>query len=237
MFVSSHSVPERSGAATLTLALTAGVLVAMATLAPTVRPPRAPSSSMRLFDMPGAEAPSTSTRQPESAPPSPSASIMARAAVAQSAPVAAQRVAPSSEAAPAPTLVAPPAVGLIGPPIMSAGTSAPGVDNPAPSAPAGGGEPARHEVAADAYGRTVFREIRARQSYPEVLARAGLEGTVVVELRISPRGRIVAASVHVSSQVRQLDETALAQVRATPLPPPPRGEARIFRIPMTYRIG
>lgn len=101
--------------------------------------------------------------------------------------------------------------------------------------PAGAaGEPVERREEPDPYGRTVFREIRARQVYPAELARAGLAGTVVVELRVSSRGRIDAV-VLISSESKVLDRLALEQVRSTPLPPPPRGEPRTFHIPMTYR--
>lgn len=221
--------------ASLTLSLTVALLAAVVMIARGPPPPLATDGAMRVFDVSGAE-------DAQALPPK--AEARGRAVESAAAPVPSTR-APSPPVAQDPAIMFEP-----GPPMLVAPASV-GTGEPAgvPGAPLAAPAPAdlrggatQHPAAerhadADSYGRTVFREIRARQTYPTELARAGLTGTVVVELRVSPRGRIVAVAVLVSSESKLLDRLALAQIQSVPLPPPPRGEARTFRIPMTYRLG
>ncbi|WP_448661992.1 energy transducer TonB [Sphingomonas sp. CJ20] len=223
--------------ASLTLSLTVALLGAVVMIARGAPPSLSGGGAMRVFDVSGAE---------DAQDPPPQAEARGRAVESAAAPAASPRV-PSPPVAqesailsepgpPMPMLVSPAGLGA-GEPAGSAGaTSAAPAPADLRAGPAASQSAERH-ADADTYGRTVFREIRARQTYPAELARAGLTGTVVVELRVSPRGRIVAVAVLVSSESTLLDRLALAQIQSVPLPPPPRGEARTFRIPMTYRLG
>jgi protein TonB len=214
----------------LTVSLTAallGVIAAVSRMAPSSPPTY---EAMQVFDVSGAEQTSEPAPQPNASGPGaqkPAASVQS---VPTPMPAMEQTPAPALEAMPTPPVVAP---GIGAQPEAAA----PAARGASPRHQPDMGEVAERHVEADQYGRTVFREIHARQAYPAALARAGVEGTVVVELQVSARGRIVAAVVLISSQAKLLDQLALAQVRSTSLPPPPRGQARTFRIPMTYRVG
>jgi len=237
VYISQRSLSERSGTATLSTVLTAGLLGAVVIVSSGVASLPPGESPIQVFDVP-AEAPDA----PAPAPlPEPAVQEVARQAASTPSPAL-----PTPELAPEPARVADilPTVSPIpigesapaGPPAGAAsGTprAEPTSAVPRAAPPESKAVERRNEV--DPYGRTVFREIRARQSYPAELARAGLTGTVVVQLWISSRGRIFAVAVAVSSEIKQLDQIALRQVQSTPLPPPPRGEPRSFRIPMTYR--
>lgn len=238
MYTSKRSIPERSGAVTLTVSLTAVLLGGMLALSRIAAPAPAGDKAMHLFDVAAGEtieapAPEPSaTPQPveKQSPPAPSTAAP-NAPVAMREPVASPQalpMVPASEAMPAGRSASATSVAVHAAPAAASG----GGD--AHAAPAAGKAVERRDEA-DLYGRAVFREIRARQSYPAELARAGVAGTVLVEFRVSSRGRVYAVVV-ISSEVRQLDRLAMAQVQSTPLPPPPRGEPRTFRIPMTYRM-
>jgi TonB family protein len=237
VYIFQRSLSERSGTATLSMMLTAGLLGAVAIVSSGVASLPAGESPIQVFDI-SAEAPDT----PAPAPlPEPAVQEAARPTTAPASPAPL-----NPEVAPEPARVAdilptvsPIPVGAGAPAGPPAGAAS-GAPHAEPATTASRPAPAeskaverRDEV--DPYGRTVFREIRARQSYPAELARAGLAGTVVVQLWISSRGRILAVAIAVSSEIKLLDQVALRQVQSTPLPPPPRGEPRSFRIPMTYR--
>jgi protein TonB len=88
----------------------------------------------------------------------------------------------------------------------------------------------------DAYGRTVFARIKAKQSYVQELARDGIEGSVTLDFLVDPRGRLRDERVATPSGNRQLDRIALDHLReAAPFPAPPRHKARAFTIRLTYR--
>lgn len=233
MYVSKRSIPERSGAATLTALLTAGLLGAIMAMSRGAAPFPAGASKMQMFDVVAA---ADASEAPEPRPKPALHAVEQPAAPAPSpAPAIVREQGPAPETAP----VMP--IALAGEGIPTGEPAGPATGT-ARAAPAGAVAHASGAASSaverredpDPYGRTVFREIRARQTYPAELARAGFTGTVVVELRVSARGRIYAAVV-ISSENRALDRLALQQVQSTPLPPPPRGEPRTFRIPMTYR--
>jgi TonB family protein len=240
VYISKRSIPERSGAVTLTVSLTAVLLGGMVALSRIAAPVPAGDKAMHLFDVAAAEAIEAPSPEPESsAAPQP---------VEKQSPPAPSTAAPSTPVVVREPVPAPPAWPMVPaseamPAGQPAGASGAAAHAAPAAAPAGGeahaapaaGKTAERRDEADVYGRAVFREIRARQSYPAELARAGVAGTVLVEFRVSSRGRVYAVVV-ISSEVRQLDRLAMAQVQSTPLPPPPRGEPRTFRIPMTYRM-
>lgn len=88
----------------------------------------------------------------------------------------------------------------------------------------------------DAYGRAVFARIKARQSFVEELARAGIEGSVALAFLVDPRGRVRDERVAATSGNQRLDRIALDQLRdAAPFPAPPHRRERAFTIRLTYR--
>lgn len=64
-----------------------------------------------------------------------------------------------------------------------------------------------------------------RPKYPRASRRRGEEGVVQVEVTVDERGQAEAASVHVSSGFKELDEAALEAVKAAKFTPQ---EAKIF---------
>lgn len=239
MYTSKRSIPERSGAVTLTASLTAVLLGGMLALSRIAAPAPAGDKAMHLFDVAAGE--TVEAPEPSAAPqPVEKQSPPAPNTAEPNAPVVVREPVALPQARPMVPAIAASETMPVGQPVSATGATS----HAAPAAASGGGEvhaaPAAGKAVerrdeADLYGRAVFREIRARQSYPAELARAGVAGTVLVEFRVSPRGRVYAVVV-ISSEVRQLDRLAMAQVQSTPLPPPPRGEPRTFRIPMTYRM-
>lgn len=232
MYHPKRSLSEQSGAITLTLSLTAALLGAVFAMFRESVPLAASARAMRIFDV------SAESAVPEPEPdPEPVMQPVAQPAapVPSPVPTVVPRPVQAAEAIPAPPVL----VAVAGPIQAAPAATIDGTGHPtSPSAQAGAarqaGKPVERREDTDQYGRAVFREIRARQSYPAELARAGLTGTVVVELKVSSRGKVYAVVV-ISSANAALDRLALAQVQAMRLPPPPRGEPRIFRIPMTYR--
>lgn len=228
MYSPKRSLSERSGAVTLTLLLTAAPLGAVLALFAAPMPQTASTRAMRIFDV------SAESIAPEPEPDSESA-IRSVVQPEISAPSPVPVVAPKP-VRPVEVALGPPVTLAVAGPIQAAPAAAENAARPASTGAESSraAKPTERREEADQYGRAVFREIRARQSYPAELARAGLTGTVVVELKVSSRGRVYAV-VAISSENAALDRLALAQVQATLLPPPPRGEPRVFRIPMTYR--
>jgi len=237
VYLSRPSLSERSAAATLTASLATALLGAVVAVSRLGDPASSAESTIRMFDVVGvARAHAASMSKPKAAdhgrPPAP---VQAVATPMPDVPTAtAEASAPSPPLPPSPMI----AEATEGAAPSSSGSGPTGAAAPpeaAPRAPGTSATPSQSAAEADSYGRLVFHAIHARQNFPSELARAGMEGTVVVELRVSPRGRIIAAAVFLSSRIRQLDMLAIAQVLATPLPAPPRAEARTFRIPMRYQ--
>ena len=82
--------------------------------------------------------------------------------------------------------------------------------------------------------------MRRERSYPRSARRRGLEGTVLVELVVDARGRLIKASVIRSSGHEVLDQAALADVRKMKsLPKPPKALKRRsvkLHIPFEYSL-
>jgi protein TonB len=144
--------------------------------------------------------------------------------------------APAPEPVPAPAAVAEPsatapaatgtqAVGAVG---ASGGTGAAGGQGTGGAAtpvrvsgPAGPSDAERLR-AQRLYVRSLEDLIRAHTRYPRAAARAGLEGRVVLGLRVAPDGAMVGLRVATSSQHDLLDEAALEAARELgKLPAPP----------------
>lgn len=82
--------------------------------------------------------------------------------------------------------------------------------------------------------------MRRERSYPRSARRRGLEGTVLVELVVDARGKLLKASVIRSSGHEVLDQAALADVRKMKrLPKPPKALKRRhvkLHIPFEYSL-
>jgi protein TonB len=75
--------------------------------------------------------------------------------------------------------------------------------------------------------------------YPPAALAAGLTGRVVLRVTIGPRGHVTRASVHRSSGVTSLDESALRAVRQWRFEPPQRDGVPVqteVAIPIRFRI-
>jgi periplasmic protein TonB len=89
------------------------------------------------------------------------------------------------------------------------------------------------------YRATVHGSFKRRSHYPRKADRAGLEGTVVVEVVIDAQGNVVKRSLITSSGHRILDNAALRSVKTiSRLPAPPselKWSRRAIRVPFVYR--
>lgn len=116
-----------------------------------------------------------------------------------------------------------------------------------PSTPIGAdavaGSPATAEAAADArrrYLAALGARLAQHRVYPAAAQRRGLEGQVMVALRIGRDGSVQSLAVHRSSGETLLDEGALETVRrAAPLPPLPENlpESTLdVELPLFFRL-
>ena len=108
-----------------------------------------------------------------------------------------------------------------------------------PALPAAEPEPAFDlRAAIRRYMRLVQREI-GMPPYPRSARRAGIEGTVMIGIAITPTGAVRAVRVKRSSGHERLDEAALAFLRQlSQVPAPPRELAwntREVTLPISYR--
>jgi protein TonB len=90
------------------------------------------------------------------------------------------------------------------------------------------------------YGTSVSRLLARYREYPRVALMRGWEGTVTVELRVAPGGKLIEAKVEGSSGHEVLDTQALEMVKRVPeLPQPPQGlrdrEFAVF-VPVVFRL-
>jgi len=95
---------------------------------------------------------------------------------------------------------------------------------------------------ASAWTRKVEAAIKAQASrdYPRAALRARLEGSVLLAVRVDPKGHLASVEITRSSGHSQLDAAALAAARALgDLPAPPEalhGYLRPIQIPINYRL-
>ena len=91
------------------------------------------------------------------------------------------------------------------------------------------------------YADSIYELIAEHRSYPKAARRAGLEGTVHVEIKIDGAGRILGVDVHESSGHRLLDESAVEVIESIDkLPDPPQAlawEQKRLRIPIRYDLN
>lgn len=114
-----------------------------------------------------------------------------------------------------------------------------------PAAPAttngavGDNADADHAAALRAYAGQI-RELAAHTlEYPLRARRLGLEGRVVLAIRVDRRGRIVEITVRESSGHEILDDAAIAAARAIDLPAPPDGfdyNNAAIELPYLFRV-
>jgi protein TonB len=90
------------------------------------------------------------------------------------------------------------------------------------------------------YEQIISAKIRQFEEYPPVARRRHWEGTTVVQLRVTPEGKVMDITVVEKSGYEILDEAALKMVRkASPLPAPPEGlrdRDRTVLVPIKFRL-
>lgn len=105
---------------------------------------------------------------------------------------------------------------------------------------AGGGEKVDRGKLLRGYAQELYRKLAREKSYPSAARRAGLEGEVVVEVRIDSEGEILSVDLHESSGHGSLDRAALEAVRSLKrFPAPPSALAwnkKRLQIPIRYRL-
>ena len=84
--------------------------------------------------------------------------------------------------------------------------------------------------------------VKKFQRYPEEMRQKGVQGTVVVRIRIDRRGNIVYHAVERSSGTPELDHAAIEMIRrANPIPAVPKdypeGESFEFLIPVIFSLS
>lgn len=110
-----------------------------------------------------------------------------------------------------------------------------GAQAPAPALPA-----AQIKALLDRYLLHILRSrIESRLSYPAEAERMGVEGTVLVRVRIDGAGKLMSAALMGTCPHEVLCEAALQTVReSSPFPAPPSelGAAIEVSVPLTYRL-
>lgn len=90
------------------------------------------------------------------------------------------------------------------------------------------------------YTRSLHRLLAAKKYYPRAAERAGIEGTVEIEVTIDGDGEILAVELHESSGHEILDEAALDIMRSIDkLPAPPEALAwskKRLHVPIPYGL-
>jgi protein TonB len=128
----------------------------------------------------------------------------------------------------APTLVA----------SAATGTSDVAAQPSAPSATSEAGTNPDHAAHLRAYSAQIRQLASTTFEYPLRARRLGLEGRVVVAVRVDRRGRVVEIIVRESSGHEILDEAAIAAARAIDFPAPPEGfdyAQAAIELPYVYR--
>lgn len=104
----------------------------------------------------------------------------------------------------------------------------------------GGGEKVDRGKLLRGYAQELYQRLAREKSYPSAARRAGLEGEVVVEVRIDSEGEILSVALHESSGHGSLDRAALEAVRSLKrFPAPPSALAwneKRLQIPIRYRL-
>jgi len=112
------------------------------------------------------------------------------------------------------------------------------MEAPAPAVTAPPPQPPQLPYADGAWvGETLARVMNARKQYPLQARRMGVEGKVVIEAVVNQQGRVVEATIMISSGSSILDQDALALLRTVPdiKPEKMRLAARtVVQIPVNY---
>ena len=112
-------------------------------------------------------------------------------------------------------------------------------DAPAESAAVAGPGPDLDALFAS-YVNRVGRDVQRDFRYPRALLRAGVEGTVIIEILVDESGQIHGYKVASSSGSRQLDRAALKAMKSiSAVSAPPAGlkwAKRSIRVPFVYRL-
>ena len=98
----------------------------------------------------------------------------------------------------------------------------------------------RERTLRDQYQQIISARIKQFEEYPPVAKRRHWEGTTVVQLRLSPDGKVTDISVVEKSGHEILDEAAVNMIRkASPLPAPPeglRGRDQTVLVPIKFKL-
>ena len=90
------------------------------------------------------------------------------------------------------------------------------------------------------YYKNLNSLMSTRRDYPRSARRLGLEGTVLVEMVINSKGRILSVKLAQSSGHEVLDQAAIAQVhkigKVPSIPNQIKRNSMTFRIPFEYRL-
>lgn len=178
---------------------------------------------------PAPAAPAAPPKAARAAPPRPRAAVAPRPAQAKPAPRPAAVAATAERVEPAPAPGAADGGARDGSAIAAVASAPPGGAGARNGAGPGGGD----EIAV--YLSQVRALLGRHQRYPAMAQRRGLEGTVLLQLRIGADGRIESARAE-SGAPRLFARSALDAVgRAGRLPAPPRGPLAI-EVPLRFQL-
>lgn len=98
----------------------------------------------------------------------------------------------------------------------------------------------RERTLLEQYRHIISARIKQYEEYPPVAKRRHWEGTTVVQLRLTPEGKVTDIFVVEKSGYEILDESAVKMIRkASPLPLPPeglRGRDQTVLVPIKFRL-
>ncbi|MEP7367906.1 MAG: TonB family protein [Acidobacteriota bacterium] len=164
-------------------------------------------------------------------------------------PVPPPRVEPKAEVAPdvkpVPREVAPPVVQQNREPSVTAPTAArpapaPVAVQPPPAPPQPKVDDGRERVLKDQYQQLISARIKQHEEYPPIARRRHWEGTTVVQLTLTPDGKVARVTVLEKSGYDVLDEAAVRMIqKASPLPLPPeglRGRDLTVQVPIKFKL-
>jgi len=96
-------------------------------------------------------------------------------------------------------------------------------------------------TAEEQYRQLVAAHIGKYHEYPEAARRERLEGTTLVEIKLTTEGSVIGTSVVATSRFQVLDEAALRMtLKSAPLPSPPAAlkiRDYTIRVPITFNLA
>ncbi|HEX4986472.1 MAG TPA: TonB family protein [Burkholderiales bacterium] len=150
---------------------------------------------------------------------------------------------PREAAPPVAQRKAEPAAPVVAAPRAPGPAPAPSVAPPAPVAAAAPPVPAddgREKSLIEQYQQIIAARIKQFEEYPPVAKRRHWEGTTVVQLTLTPAGKVSNVEVVEKSGYDLLDEAAVKMIRkASPLPAPPeglRGRDHTVLVPIRFKL-